>query len=154
MVSLSRTTTSCVTKSPSNLALIGMGCGSGMISSLRCRGRLAVLRRPPVVVGVVAHDLRGEAHPCQNTWHVWRLNLAGQQALHDSLIVHGVPVLPPDLAADGRAEVIGVVVVGQGVGAHRVIRVIGCGRRADWEMAKVTEPGQGFGQGAPHVSLV
>src|SRR5690242_9443923 len=124
IVSISRTTTSWVTKSPSNLALIGMGCGSGMVSSLRCRcGGLAVLCRPLVVVGVVAHDFRREAHPGQNARHVWLLDFTGQQALYDGLLVHGIPILPPDLAADGGAEVIGVVVVGQGIAAHRILRI-------------------------------
>src|SRR5258708_433627 len=147
MVSVSRTTTSCVTKSPSNLALMGTGCGSGMRTSFCSHGRcrLAVLFCPLVVVGVIAHGLRGKTHPGQDARHVCRLDLTGKQALDDGLMVHGVPVLPPDLAADGRAEVIRVAVVRQGIAAHRVLRVIGCGRRANREIAGVTEPGQSFG---------
>src|SRR5439155_27355980 len=84
MVSVSSTTTSWVTKSSSNLALMGTGCGSGMRTSLCSRGRrLAVLFCPLVLVGVVTHDLRGEAHPGQDAADVGRLDLPGKQVSND-----------------------------------------------------------------------
>src|ERR1700730_11289052 len=83
MVSISSTTTSWVTKSPSNLALMGTGCGSGMRTSFCSCGpgsryRLAVLFCPLVLVGVVTHDLRGQAHPGQDAAHVRPLDLPRQ----------------------------------------------------------------------------
>src|SRR5229473_1294630 len=115
MVSVSSTTTNWVTKSSSNLALMGTGCGSGMRASFCPRGRcrLAVLFCPLVLVGVVTHDLRGESHPGQDATLVGRLDLPGEQAFNDRLLVQRILVLPPYLATWPRAKVIRVVVVGQ-----------------------------------------
>src|SRR2546423_9459169 len=100
MVSVSSTRTSWVTKSSPNLALMGTGCGSGMRTSFCSRGRyrLAVLFCPRVLVGVVPHDLRGEAHPGQDAAHVGRLDLPAKQALNDRLLLQGILAFPPDLA--------------------------------------------------------
>src|SRR6266446_1457698 len=156
MVSVSRITASCVTKSSPNLALTGTGCGSGMFASLYtgCCCWLAVLCCPLVVVSVVAHYLWSQAHPGQDAGHVCRLDLTGQQSFDDGLLVQRVPVLPPDLATNSRAEVIRVVVVREWITSYRVLWVIGRSGGADGEMAQVTKPGQGFRQGALHVPLV
>src|SRR5437660_12554744 len=84
MVSVSSTRTSWVTKSSSNLALMGTGCGSGMRTSFcsRGRGRLAVLFCPLVLVGAVSHNLRGQSHPGQDDAYVAQLHLPGQQAFN------------------------------------------------------------------------
>src|SRR2546426_2839895 len=156
MVSVSSTTTSWVTKSSSNLALIGTGCGSGMRTSFcsRSRGRLAVLFCPCVLVSVVAHHLRGQTHPGQNPTDIRRLDLACEQPLDDRLLVQHILVLPPDLATWPRAEVIRVAIVRQRITAHGVFRVMGGSRGPDWKMAQIAEPGQCFGQGRCHVAGV
>src|SRR2546428_380418 len=155
MVSVSSTTTSWVTKSSSNLALMGTGCGSGMRTSLCSRGRrLAVLFCPLVLVGVVTHDLRGEAHPGQDAADVGRLDLPGKQVFNDCLLVQGIFVLPPDLPARPGAEVIRVAVVGERIAAHGVLRVIGGSRGPDGKMAQIAQPGQRFGQGPCHVASI
>src|SRR6266446_3485681 len=139
MVSVSSTTTSWVTKSSSNLALMGTGCGSGMLPSLSSRGgrRLAVLVCPLVFVGVVTHDLRGKAHPGQDAAHVRWLDLPSKQALNDRLLVQRILVLPPDLPTWPRAEVIRVAIVSERIAAHGVLRVMGGSRGPDWKMAQV-----------------
>src|SRR5260370_39371129 len=124
MVSVSSTTTNWVTKSSSNLALMGTGCGSAMRTSFCSRGRcrLAVLFCPLVLVGIVTHNLWGKAHPGQNATHVRRLDLPGEQAINDRFLVQHILVLPPDLATCPRAEVIRVAVVGQGIAALGVLQ--------------------------------
>src|SRR2546421_9842784 len=156
MVSVSSTRTSWVTKSSSNVALMGTGCGSGMRTSFCSCGRyrLAVLFCPRVFVGVVTHDLRGQAHPGQDAAHVGRLDLPGKQALNDRLLVQCILVFPPDLATWPRAEVICVAVVRERITAHGVFRVIGGSRGPDWKVAQIAEPGQRFGQGPFHVACV
>src|SRR6266536_6626913 len=144
------------TKSSSNLALMGMGCGSGMQTSFCPRGRcrLAVLFCPLVLVGIVTHDLRGESHPGQDATLVGRLDLPGEQAFNDRLLVQRILVLPPDLATWPRAEVIRVAIVRERITAHGVLRVIGGSRGPDGKMAQITEPGQRFGQGPSYVACV
>src|SRR6266700_2434533 len=156
MVSVSSTRTSWVTKSSSNFALMGTGCGSGMRPSFcSCdRYRLAVLFCPLVLVGVVTHNLRGESHPGQDAAHVGRLDLPGKQAFNDRLLVQRILVLPPDLATRPRAEVIRVAIVRERIAAHGVLRVIGGSRGPDWKMAQIAEPGQRFGQGPSYVACV
>src|SRR5437660_6945459 len=126
MVSVSSTRTSWVTKSSSNLALMGTGCGSGMRTSFCSRGccRLAVLFCPLVLVGVVTHDLRAKAHPGQDAAHVGRLDLPGKQVFNDRLLVQRILVLPPDLATWPRAEVIRVAILHERISAHELLRVI------------------------------
>src|SRR3989440_11835634 len=156
MVSVSSTTTSWVTKSSSNLALMGTGCGSGMRTSFcPCsRSRLAVLFCPPSLVGIVTHNLWGNAHPGQNAPHVRRLDLRGEQVFNDRFLVQHILVLPPDLATWPRAEVIRVAIVRERITAHGVLRVMGGSRGPDWKMAQIAEPGQCFGQGPSHVACV
>src|SRR5207237_591008 len=156
MVSVFSTTTNWVTKSSSNLALMGTGCGSGMRTSFcsRGRGRLAVLFCPLVLVGVVTHNLRGESHPGQDAAYVGRLDLPGKQAFNDRLLVQRVLVLPPDLPAWPRAQVIRVAIVRERIAAHGVLRVIGGSRGPDGKMAQVAQPGQRFRQGPSHVASV
>src|SRR2546428_590190 len=156
MVSVSSTTTSWVTKSSSNLALMGTGCGSGMRTPICSRSRcwLAVLFCPCVVVSVLAHHLRGQAHPGQNPTDIRRLDLPGEQPLDDRLLVQHILVLPPDLATRTRAEVIGVAIVRERVTAHGILRVMGGSRGPDGKMAQVAEPGQRFGQGPCHVASI
>src|SRR6266566_737187 len=127
MVSVSSTRTSWVTKSSPNLALMGSGCGSGMRTSFCSRGsyRLAVLFCPLVLVGVVAHDLRGQAHPGEDATHVGRLDIPSKQVFNDRLLVQRILVLPPDLATWPRAEVLRVAIVRERIAAHGVFRVMG-----------------------------
>src|SRR5205085_9876906 len=156
MVSVFSTTTNWVTKSSSNLALMGTGCGSGMRTSFCPRGRcrLAVLFCPLVLVGIVTHNLWGKAHPGQNATHVRRLDLPGEQVFNDRFLVQHILVLPPDLATWPRAEVIRVAIVRERITAHGVLRVMGGSRGPDWKMAQIAEPGQCFGQGRCHVARV
>src|SRR5215470_15748652 len=173
-VSVSSTSTSWVTKSPSNIALTGTGwppasggCGSGAPVSWvsvivppdewadpSC-GRLRGVRLgPPVAVCVIPHDLRREPHPAQDSLHRRRLDVAAEQALDHRRVVQGVAVLPPDLAAGPRAEVIGVAVVLQGVAAHRVLVVSGRGGGADGQVAQVAQPRQRLREGELHPVVV
>src|SRR6266568_1774278 len=156
MVSVSSTRTSWVTKSSSNLALMGTGCGSGMRTSFCSRGcyRLAVLFCPLVLVGVVTHHLRGKAHPGQDAAHVGRLDIPSKQVFNDRLLVQRILVLPPDLATWPRAEVIRVAVVRERIAVHGVLRVIGGSGRANGKVAQIAQPGQRFGQGPTHVACV
>src|SRR5262249_60473032 len=50
-----------------------------------------VLPRPAVAVRVIAHDLRGHAHPPQPAFQAHRLDLPGDETVHD-VEVPGVPV--------------------------------------------------------------
>src|SRR5256885_7761392 len=144
MVSVFSTRTSWVTKSSSNLALMGTACGSGMRTSFcsRSRSRLAVLFCPRVLVGVVTHDLRGEAHPGQDAAHIGRLDLPAKQAFNDRLLVQRILVFPPDLTTWPGAEVIGVAIVRQRIAAHGVFRVMGGSGGADGKVAQIAQPGQ------------
>src|SRR2546421_3147891 len=159
MVSVSRTSASCVTKSSWNMALIGTGCGSAILrSSLHERPsvgrRRGVVRRPAVVVGVVAHGLGREAHPAQDALHGGRLDLPAQEPFDHGGLVLRVPVLPPDLPTDLGAEVVHVPVVGQRVAPDGVLRVVRCRRRPDREVAEVAQPRQGLGQRLLHRAVV
>src|SRR5258708_31167212 len=151
MVSVSSTTTSWVTNSSSNLALMGTGCGSGMRASF-CPCRLAVLFCPLVVVGIVTHNLWGKAHPGQNATHVRRLDLPAEQVFNDRFLVQHILVLPPDLATWPRAEVIRVAIVRERITAHGALRVIGGSRGPDWKMPQIAYPRQRSAYGPSYLA--
>src|SRR5581483_9951120 len=105
------------TKSSAKMALTGTSCGSAAVSVAsavsvmsapsRRTGRLGLAERagPVVVVRVVTHHIRGEAHVTQNPRDVHRLDLAEQEPFDHRRVVEVVAVLPPDLPATLGAEV-------------------------------------------------
>src|SRR5258706_11591171 len=97
------------------------------------RGRcwLAVLFCPPVLVGIVTHNLWGKAHPGQDATHVRRLDLPAEQVFNDRFLVQHILVLPPDLPTWPRAEVIRVAIVRERITAPGVLRVMEGSRGPD-----------------------
>src|SRR5215467_10021635 len=80
---------------------------------LRCRLPACVVLRPRVVVGIVAHHVWRQAHVAEDPADVHRLDLPGQEPVDQRLMIDVVPVLPEDLPAGIRAEVVDPAVVGK-----------------------------------------
>src|ERR1700757_3217494 len=82
------------TKSVAKMAFSGTRCGAA-----------GVVPGPGLVVRIVAHDLRSEAHVAEDPADVHRLDLPGEEPVDERRVVDAGPVLPEDLPAGGRAEV-------------------------------------------------